>query len=200
MCSRALRHLSDVAREPSQDEFYRDMPESQSESQLRRILAFVLLAIVVGGTVDLILDRPATWRSAHVVYEVVLITAAIVTAVVLWRGWFVTRRSLVETRLNLDQQRAERDAWRASAESALAGLGRAIDERFQAWGLTPTEREIALLLLKGKSHKEIAYATGRSERTVRQHAVAVYDKSGLGGRAELAAFFLEDLMLPARSV
>jgi len=36
----------------------------------------------------------------------------------------------------------------------------------------------------------------RSERTVRQHAVAVYRKSGLAGRAELSAFFLEDLLLP----
>ena len=36
----------------------------------------------------------------------------------------------------------------------------------------------------------------RSERTVRQHAVSVYRKSGLAGRAELSAFFLEDLLLP----
>jgi len=67
------------------------------------------------------------------------------------------------------------------------------------WGLTPAEREVALLLLKGQSHKQIAYTTGRSERTVRQHAVAVYQKSGLSGRAELAAFFLEDLLLPEAS-
>lgn len=38
--------------------------------------------------------------------------------------------------------------------------------------------------------------TGRSERTVRQHAIAAYQQSGLGGRAELSAFCLEDLMLP----
>ncbi len=31
---------------------------------------------------------------------------------------------------------------------------------------------------------------------MRQHAVAVYRKSGLSGRAELSAFFLEDLLLP----
>ena len=35
----------------------------------------------------------------------------------------------------------------------------------------------------------------RSERTVRQHAVAAYDKAGVAGRAELAAFFLTDLPL-----
>ena len=50
---------------------------------------------------------------------------------------------------------------------------------------------------KGCGHKEIAQIQQKSERTVRQHAVAVYRKSGLSGRAELAAFFLEDLLLPA---
>ncbi|MCP4037721.1 MAG: LuxR family transcriptional regulator, partial [bacterium] len=72
-----------------------------------------------------------------------------------------------------------------------------IDAQFDRWSLTPTERQVALLLLKGLGHKEVAATLDRSERTVRQHAIAVYRKSGLGGRAELAAFFLEDLLLPA---
>ena len=62
--------------------------------------------------------------------------------------------------------------------------------------LWATAFEVSLLLLKGYGHKEIAALLGRSERTVRQHAVAVYRKSHLSGRAELAAFFLEDLFLP----
>ncbi len=94
------------------------------------------------------------------------------------------------------QQRGERDAWRERAETLLRGLGEAIDAQLREWQLTPPERDTALLLLKGYGHKEIASLAGRSERTVRQHAVAVYRKSGLGGRAELAAFFLEDLLLP----
>jgi len=93
----------------------------------------------------------------------------------------------------LAERAVERDTWRSSAEDLLAGLGKAIDERLSQWGLTPVEREVALQLLKGKSHKQIAYGSGRSERTVRQHAVAVYQKSGLNGRAELAAFFLEGI-------
>jgi DNA-binding NarL/FixJ family response regulator len=71
-----------------------------------------------------------------------------------------------------------------------------VDAQFRAWQLTPAEREVALLLLKGYSHKHVASATGRSERTARQHATAVYQKAGLGSRAELAAYFLEDLLLP----
>jgi DNA-binding NarL/FixJ family response regulator len=75
-------------------------------------------------------------------------------------------------------------------------LGKAIEDKFRAWGLTPVESEVALLLLKGHSHKEIAFMTGRGEKTVRQHAVSVYQKSALRGRAELAAFFLEGVTLP----
>jgi DNA-binding CsgD family transcriptional regulator len=169
----------------------------EDDRMLRVLLVAVLLAAIVGGGVDLFLDAPASWRSAHAIYEVALILAAATTSVLLWSGWWRSRRALSATRTMLAKHAAERDAWRASAESALAGLGRAINDRFSAWGLTPAEREVALLLLKGQSHKQIAYETGRGERTVRQHAVAVYHKSGLNGRAELAAFFLEDLMLPA---
>jgi DNA-binding CsgD family transcriptional regulator len=75
-----------------------------------------------------------------------------------------------------------------------------MESQFERWGLTGAERDVALRLLKGQSHKEIAYVTGRSERTIRQHAVAVYQKSGLHGRAELAAFFLEDLPLPEHRI
>jgi DNA-binding NarL/FixJ family response regulator len=78
----------------------------------------------------------------------------------------------------------------------LQGLGEAIDRQFQRWGLTEAESEVALLQLKGLRHKEIAELRHTSERTVRQQALAVYRKSGLSGRSDLAAFFLEDVLLP----
>lgn len=168
-----------------------------SSSQLRFPLTLLLLAIVVGGAVDLALDAPEDWRSFHVLYEIALIVGALGMVAWLWRGWWRAETRAGALRRTLAERQAERDAWRARAERALEGLGRAVDEQFGAWQLTPTEREVALLLLKGHGHKLIAAATGRSERTVRQHAVAVYQKSGLQGRAELAAFFLEDLVVPA---
>ena len=81
--------------------------------------------------------------------------------------------------------------------SCSAASARRSTRSYGVWNLTPAERKIALLLLKGYGHKEIATLLGRSERTIRQHAVAVYRKSNLSGRAELAAFFLEDLLLPS---
>ncbi len=160
------------------------------------LLAAVLAMAIVGGAIDLYFDAPDPWWSAHAIYEVSLIGAEAAASVLLWRGWWRSRHVLAETRHVLETHDAERAMWRKTAEAALTGFARALDERFSAWGLTPAEREIALRLLKGHSHKQIAFETGRSERTIRQHAVAIYQKSGLGGRAELSAFFLDDLLLP----
>lgn len=153
-------------------------------------------AIALGGVVDLALDRPATPWSFHVGFEVCLLVLSLGAVATLWLGWRDTSQTLDRTRGELAARGAERDAWRARAEELLRGLGEAIDVQLRDWGLTPAERETALLLLKGFGHKEIAALQHKSERTVRQHAVAVYRKSGLSGRAELSAFFLEDLLLP----
>lgn len=164
------------------------------------VVAGMLLLVVVGGAVDLALDKPENWLSSHVLFEVAMMAVSLSFASWLWRGWRRASRSLNAARQAFELRhatlQAERDRWRESAQSALSGLGVAIDRQFDAWKLTPAEREVALLILKGYGHKQIAGATRRSERTVRQHAVTVYQKSGLAGRAELAAFFLEDLLLP----
>lgn len=164
--------------------------------RLRWLLVLALVSIIVGGTVDLVLDQPQDWISFHVIFETLMIAGALLMATTLWLGWWRAERSALELRRSLEERRAERDRWRESAEQALEGLGRAIDAKFREWELTPAEREVALLLLKGYSHKAIARLTDRSAQTARQHATAIYRKSGLSGRAELAAFFLEDLMLP----
>lgn len=165
--------------------------------KLQIALVFFFTSLVIVGAIDLILDRPSTWMSMHVLVEVAFVLLSAAFAVVLLRGWKRTTEQLRDTQQALSARSRERDEWQRSAQQALEGLGRAIDQQFRAWELTAAEREVALLLLQGFGHKEIAVRTNRSERTVRQHAVVVYQKSGLAGRAELAAFFLQGLMLPA---
>jgi len=63
-----------------------------------------------------------------------------------------------------------------------------------------TESRVALLLIKGLSHKEIATVRAVSERTVREQARSIYSKAGLTGRTALSAFFLEDLLAPIESL
>jgi len=172
--------------------------DAENQEHLRVILAVALVSIMIGGTIDLIMDQPENWLSFHVVFESLMIAGAMVMATTLWLGWWRSVRSVEELRRSLEERKEERDAWRTSAEQALVGMSRAIDRQFEAWGLTGAEREIALLLMKGHSHKAIAKQTARSPQTVRQHSASVYKKANLTGRAELSAFFLEDLMLPAR--
>lgn len=170
--------------------------DEESNNRLRLVLALVLLGIAAAAGVDLALDAPRSWLSFHALYELAVAAGGLVMATALWLGWVRAEREVAAVRRSLSERGAEAEAWRSRAQRALEGLSREIDDQLQAWKLTPTEREIALELLKGRSHKEIAANTGRSERTVRQHAVVVYQKAGLGGRVELGAFFLEGLILP----
>ena len=173
-----------------------DGMDGGSDTRLRVLLTVALLSIIVGGTADLLMDDLESWLSFHAVFEVTMLAGALLMATTLWLGWWRSAHAAAALQARLAEQTAERDRWRASSQEALEGLGRAIDAQFGAWGLTPAEREVALMLLKGYGHKQIAALTGRSERTARQHAGVVYEKAGLGGRAELSAFFLQDLMLP----
>jgi DNA-binding CsgD family transcriptional regulator len=163
---------------------------------MRLVLVAVLLLLAVNGLLNLALDASGRWPGLHVSLEVMTTLVAMAAAAVLWVAWQRAARADAAARRSLEEGRAERDQWRESARRALEGLGRAMDLQFAEWGLTATEREIALWLLKGYSHKRIADLTSRKERTVRQHSVVVYQKGGLAGRAELAAHFLDDLILP----
>ena len=140
-------------------------------------------------------------------FELVIFASALGGIAFHW--WQMTRAQQRSERLDVELAQAQAEArrwsedarrWNREAQEVLEGLGAAIDRQFDRWGLTPAEREVALLQLKGLRHKEIAALRRTSERTVRQQALVVYRKSGLNGRNDLAAFFLEDLLLPTGPV
>ena len=140
-------------------------------------------------------------------FELVIFASALGGIAFHW--WQMTRAQQRSERLDVELAQAQAEArrwsedarrWNREAQEVLEGLGAAIDRQFDRWGLTPAEREVALLQLKGLRHKEIAALRKTSERTVRQQALVVYRKSGLNGRNDLAAFFLEDLLLPTGPV
>jgi DNA-binding CsgD family transcriptional regulator len=157
--------------------------------------ASVLAAIALFGSVavlivvDLLTDYREGVNWAHLAIEGAVLVAAVGGVLVLWR-------QLYQYRVDLARVRVEAEQWRQENQQLLAGLASAIDGQFRRWGLTGAESEVGLLLLKGLSHKEVAEVRRTSERTVREQARTLYRKAGLGGRASLSAFFLEDLLLP----
>lgn len=161
-------------------------------------LSFVSIALLLGF--DLWEDLSHGADLLHVASEGVAALLCVLSAT-----WIFLNRSQKwlrrETQLvgELSRVGRERDEWRTRSEQVLRGFGAVLDEQFSVWNLSPAEKEVALLILKGLSHGEIAEVRGASVRTVRQQAASVYGKAGLDGKAHLAAFFLEDLMLPVQS-
>lgn len=172
-----------------------DRPPSERDLPL---FVIVLALFVSGGLVDLlVLDQPVEWLSFHVIFETTVLLIGLGLLLMLARARVIARRAIRELTAEVAAHEADRDRWRTGSQAALLSMAVAIDRQFDEWQLTPAEREVALALLKGHSHKAIAARTERSAQTVRSHAAAVYAKAGLSGRAQLSAFFLEDIDLPS---
>jgi len=65
--------------------------------------------------------------------------------------------------------------------------------RFEEWGLSPSEKDVALLTLKGLSNSQIAEVRGKSVGTIKAQCNAIYQKSNVSGRTQLISNFIEDL-------
>lgn len=165
------------------------------------LVAFFLVTVLAG--VDVAADLRHGTTIEHVLAEVGVVVVGLVGSAFIARRLVLRLRRARATEAELQTlagrlkaTEAEAACWRTEAGDLLAGLGSAIDQQFERWSLSPAEKEVALLLLKGLSHKELAEVRSVTEATARQQARAVYKKAGLSGRNDLAAFFLEDLLLP----
>ena len=162
----------------------------------RAAIAGVLALIALLAGIDLLIDLREGVTAWHVLTEATVAAVACLGAFHLLRGaWRLRKRLEVQGRdFLVFRQQAE--AWRTGSRKYLDGLSRSISLQLDQWALSVAEKEVAFLLLKGLSLKEIALARGTSEKTARVQSSAVYAKSGLAGRSELSAFFLEDLLPP----
>jgi len=162
----------------------------------RAAIAGVLALIALLAGIDLLIDLREGVTAWHVLAEATVAAVACLGAFHLLRGaWRLRKRLEVQDRdFLVFRQQAE--AWRTGSRKYLDGLSRSISLQLDQWALSVAEKEVAFLLLKGLSLKEIAIARGTSEKTARVQSSAVYAKSGLAGRSELSAFFLEDLLPP----
>jgi DNA-binding NarL/FixJ family response regulator len=110
--------------------------------------------------------------------------------------WRAARAALALSSVTADlswQRRAEEKlsfygrSWLATAGSA--ALAAAPDATFgmAAARLTPAQRGVFELLLRGSSIREIAHELGRTENTVRNHVKAIFKALGVNSRAALMA-------------
>jgi DNA-binding CsgD family transcriptional regulator len=167
----------------------------------RRTRIWASIAIVAGVAFFLTLEigEEPQMSALDVLIEFVKILPVVLMSVGVVLLFKVTARQREEQLTlmrDLEVARLQGQRWRSESRSLLNGLGEAIDAQFSRWNLTDAEREVALLLLKGLSVKEISAVRATSERTIRAQSASLYSKAGLTGRAALSAFFLEDLLAP----
>jgi len=164
----------------------------------RWIIAAVLFAIAVLTSIDIYNDYFEGVAGWHISIEAVVAIIALVAIFYLIRGRFKLQHTLTREQEFSNELQEEAQKWKQVSEKYVKGLSVEIENQLNRWDLTDAEKEVSFLLLKGLSNKEIAGVRNTSVQTVRTQTNAIYTKSGLSGRSELSAFFLEDLLLPQK--
>ncbi len=181
------------------------MNEEQLEHTFTEQLAIGAFAAIVGTLTawDLFGDSMTGMSNMHLILEGLIVLVSFIflarTIHTLYQKNSKTISELKATQKETILLRQDNQKYREESRRLLEGVGVLIDKQFTDWNLSHSERDVALLLLKGLSHKEIATIRNTSEKTVRQQAGQVYEKAHLEGRAQLSAFFLEDLLLPRQN-
>lgn len=163
----------------------------------RFVIAGILCVVAVLVGFDIYTDSREGVVLWHVLTEGAIGVFALIGVFYLLRGTLILRHRLEKEIEDFSTFKKEADEWRAESRKYIDGLSSAIDQQLTKWNLSVAEKEVAFLLLKGLSLKEVAEIRNTTEKTARVQSMAVYAKAGLSGRSELSAFFLEDLLLPA---
>lgn len=155
------------------------------------VAIFALFALLTA--IDIAMDLVSGTNPWHVLVELALMLCATAGAIYFWMRLRLSRQHERDLEGDLRKARAEMAQWQADQRELLGNLRGAIDRQFDRWEFSDTEKEIAYHLLKGLSMKDIAALKGSTPRSVTQQSYVLYHKAGLGGRAELSAYFLDTL-------
>lgn len=133
----------------------------------------------------------STWNSAG---EIVILMVSLIGLVYFLLLILKQGREKKEGEIQLVHANQELQSFNIRLQNIKKEFSTVTQLQFEEWELTPSEQEIAHLLLKGLSFREIAEIRETKEKTVRHQATGVYTKSGVCGRNEFAAWFFEDLL------
>ncbi len=78
-----------------------------------------------------------------------------------------------------------------AASGAFAEL---LNNHFNGWELTASEREVALFAIKGLDIAQIAELRQTKSGTIKAQLNAIYRKASVSGRPQLISLFIEELM------
>jgi DNA-binding CsgD family transcriptional regulator len=114
-----------------------------------------------------------------------IVEILIVSALIFGLGMTVREiRRLLQRQKRMGQQ----------LQAASGAFAQLLDEHFDEWALTPSERDVALLAIKGLSIAEMAALRNTKDGTIKSQCNAIYRKAGVSGRLQLLSLFVEELV------
>jgi len=157
----------------------------------RLVIGFLVLLAVI-NLVDIYSDMLEGSSWTHILEETIMVFIFIGIIGYLYQHLKTSSLSLEHARAELNNIKNLYEQQSESMQQARKDYSKVIYQQFEQWKLTKSEQDVALLLLKGLSLKEVAAVREIKEKSVRQHASNIYSKANLTGRHELAAWFLDD--------
>jgi DNA-binding NarL/FixJ family response regulator len=159
-----------------------------------KIITLVLFIIMVLNFFDVLTDISLGVPKWHILEESFIVLMSGVAGVFLLLDIRKRTKSAFLLKSQLSASADELDNITEEMSAARRQYSQVIHDQFELWQLTKSEQEVAMLLLKGLSFKEISAVRETKEKTVRQQASTIYNKSGVEGRHDFAAWFLEDFI------
>ncbi len=164
----------------------------------QRILMIYILfmfVIILWGGIDIYLDMKEFIEDPfHYIVEAGFIAFALFSGSFMLYRYLDSVKALRRADSEIQKNRETIREWSRRHEALISGFREEVLLQLKNWGLSAAETEVAMLLLRGYSHKSISGILSKSERTVRNQSIEIYRKMGMTGRNELAAFFLEELL------
>ncbi len=162
----------------------------------RVIIMLSIFLMVSFIFLDMFEDYTEGAKFLHLAIELLMLLLAAGIFVVILKEYMQEKNQRIDLQNSVDNLIQEQRQLKEQSRLYLNGLSEVIDKQFKNWRLTPSEQEVGFMLLKGFSLKEIAHLRVASEKTVHTQSQAIYKKSGIHGRSEFSAYFLEDLLPP----
>ncbi len=166
---------------------------------MKRKETAVIIGILIFGAAfiawDVVLDLHSGSSLNHVWGEMLTMGLLVATSLFLLRRFMQMKEANVKYQLEIGQARKDLELYKRETAQLAKDLNEKVHAQMLKWNLSKAEQDICWMVLKGLANKEVAHLRQTSEKTVTQQLGQIYAKSGLRGRSELLAFFLEDLFV-----
>ncbi len=164
---------------------------------LRRTVWAAFVLFVFGtSTAEIVVEFAAGETLGSMADDLSRLAFSAVVLALFLHEYLAQRRALGELREQLDTARGQLARLDPQSRQFARQYRAVMQKQFDVWQLTASEQDVVIAMLKGLSFREIATLRETHEKTVRQQASSVYQKAGVSGRNELAAWFFEDMLDP----